>query len=101
MPNGNVLLIVWERKTAKEAVEAGVKPELAGSGEMLVDSIYEVKPKGKTSGEIVWEWHLWDHLIQDHDASKANHGDVAAHPKLVDVNFGRNTSRPSPTLRSL
>jgi hypothetical protein len=98
MPNGNIVLIVWERKTAKEAIDAGVKPELAGSGEMLVDSIYEVQPRGKTSGEIVWEWHLWDHLIQDHDASKANYGDVAAHHELVDVNFGRNTFAPFANL---
>ncbi|HEV3115653.1 MAG TPA: hypothetical protein VGY58_01290, partial [Gemmataceae bacterium] len=41
MPNGNVMLIVWERKTAKEFIEAGVKPELAGSGEMLVDALVE------------------------------------------------------------
>src|SRR5439155_4849346 len=28
------------------------------------------------------------HLVQDHDQSKANYGDVAAHPELIDVNFG-------------
>ncbi len=87
MPNGNVLLIVWERKTPKEAIEAGVKPEQAGDTDILVDSIIEVKPKGLYGGEVVWEWHLWDHLIQDHDRSKANFGDVAAHPELVDVNY--------------
>jgi hypothetical protein len=90
MPNGNVLLIVWERKTAQEAIEAGAKPALTGNTDMLVDSLIEVKPKGKIGGEIVWEWHLWDHLVQDHDRSKANFGDVAAHPELVDANFGRN-----------
>jgi hypothetical protein len=90
MPNGNVLLIVWERKTPKEAIAAGVKAELAGSTDVLVDSIIEVRPTGKTGGQIVWEWHLWDHLVQDHDRSKANFGDVAAHPELVDVNFGRD-----------
>ena len=35
---------------------------------------------------------LWDHLIQDVDASKANHGDVAAHPELIDINFGESDS---------
>jgi hypothetical protein len=90
LPNGNVLLIVWERKTAREAIDAGVKPDLAGSGETLVDSIFEVKPRGKAGGEVVWKWHVWDHLIQDHDPSKANYGEVAAHPELIDVNFGRS-----------
>jgi hypothetical protein len=27
-------------------------------------------------------------LIQDHDPSKENYGDVAAHPELIDVNYG-------------
>ena len=43
-----------------------------------------------TGGKIVWEWHLWDHLIQDIAETKHNFGDVAAHPELVDVNFARN-----------
>jgi hypothetical protein len=86
MPNGNLLLIVWEKKTAQQAREAGVKPA-AAPGEKLVDSLFEIKPEGKTGGQIVWEWHLWDHLIQDEDTSKANFGDVAQHPELVDVNY--------------
>ena len=88
MPNGNVMLIVWERKTVKQALEGGANPGLVG-GEFLVDSLIEITPKGKTGGEIVWEWHLWDHLIQDFDKSKANYGKVAEHPELVDVNFAR------------
>lgn len=90
MPNGNIMMIVWERKAAKEYIDAGVKPDLAGAGETLVDSLYEVKPTGKTAGQIVWEWHLFDHLIQDYDKAKANYGDVAAHPELADANFGHN-----------
>lgn len=89
MPNGNIMMIVWERKTAQECIEAGVDPRSAGDGEILVDSLVEVKPNGKTGGDIVWEWHIWDHLIQDHDQTKANYGDVAAHPELIDANYAR------------
>src|SRR5262249_4318798 len=53
--------------------------------------VIEIKPTGKTTGEVVWEWHVWDHLIQDHDKTKANFGDVAAHPELIDINFGQNS----------
>jgi len=87
LPNGNVLLVVWEKKTAKEAVAAGRRPELVRDGRLLPDALIEVKPTGKTTGKVVWEWHVWDHLIQDHNPSKANHGDVAAHPELIDINF--------------
>jgi hypothetical protein len=54
----------------------------------LVDSVIEIRPTGRTTGAVVWEWHAWDHLIQDRDASRANYGDVAAHPELIDINFG-------------
>jgi hypothetical protein len=37
--------------------------------------------------QIVWEWHLADHLVQDYDRTKANYGDVAQHPELFDFNF--------------
>ena len=87
LPNGNVLLIVWEIKTAAETIAAGRRPESV-RGPWLADSIVEIKPTGKTTGEVVWEWHIWDHLIQDSDTSKANYGDVGKHPELIDVNFG-------------
>ncbi|MHB1557575.1 MAG: aryl-sulfate sulfotransferase [Isosphaeraceae bacterium] len=87
LPNGNVLLVVWDRKTAEEAIAAGRRPEMTGDRHFMPDSLIEIKPTGKTTGEVVWEWHLWDHLIQDADSTKANYGDVAAHPELVDINF--------------
>jgi hypothetical protein len=89
LPNGNVLLIVWEIKTAEETIAAGRNPESV-DGPWLVDSLVEIRPTGKTTGEVVWEWHCWDHLIQDRDPSRANYGDVAAHPERIDVNYGRS-----------
>jgi hypothetical protein len=90
LPNGNVLMIVWDRKTIPEAIAAGRKPDLVDRRLFLLDCLLEVKPTGKTTGEVVWEWHLWDHLVQDHDPSKANYGKVAEHPELVDFNYYEN-----------
>jgi hypothetical protein len=92
LPNGNVLMIVWEKKSAKDAVAAGRRPETVDSNSyILADCLLEVQPTGKTTGKVVWEWRPFDHLIQDFDDKKANHGDVAAHPELIDVNFGEST----------
>ena len=74
LPNGDTLLIVWEKKLKDEAIAAGRKPDSLSSGHLLPDCLLEVKPTGKTTGEIVWEWHTWDHLVQEHDPSKANFG---------------------------
>ncbi|KAA3605467.1 MAG: hypothetical protein DWQ01_19285 [Planctomycetota bacterium] len=87
LPNGNVLMIAWEDKTIQQAVAAGRDPSLMQGTVFSPDHVIEVQKTGPTSGQIVWEWHLWDHLIQDFDSSQANYGDVAAHPELVDINF--------------
>jgi hypothetical protein len=91
LPNGNILMIVWEKKPAKEAIAAGRRPETVGDGDLLADSLLEVQPTGKTTGKIVWEWHAWDHLIQDFDPAKTNYGDVGVHPERIDLNFGEGT----------
>jgi len=88
LPNGNVLLIAWETKTRTEAIYAGRNPSYVANNELWPLHVIEVQPTGPTSGEIVWEWHVWDHLIQDYDASKANYGIVADHPELVNINYG-------------
>ncbi len=87
MPNGNVLVIVWDRMTAEDAIAAGRDPALLSGTEWLPDSILEVRQTGPTSGVVVWEWHVVDHLIQDFDPTKPNYGVVADHPELINVNF--------------
>jgi hypothetical protein len=84
LPNGNVLMIAWELKTEAQAIAAGHNPSLLRDGELWPDHIIEVDP---TSNTIVWEWHVWDHLVQDYDPAKANYGVVADHPKLIDLNY--------------
>ncbi len=87
LPNGNILMIAWERKTASEALDAGRDPNLLAEGELWPDHLIEVAPTGSIGGTIVWEWHAWDHLVQDVDPAKANFGVVAEHPERIDLNF--------------
>ena len=87
LPNGNILLVVQDRRSPEEALAAGRIASSIQGGAVHADSLVEIRPTGPTSGEVVWEWHVWDHLIQDHDRTKANFGDVAAHPERIDVNY--------------
>ncbi len=93
LPNGNVLMIAFEVKSEEEALAAGRDYNLLRDGELWPDHIIEVRPNGVDGGEIVWEWHVWDHLIQDFDETKANYGVVADHPGKMNINYvgsGRN-----------
>ncbi|SFJ31059.1 aryl-sulfate sulfotransferase [Planctomicrobium piriforme] len=87
LPNGNVLMIATDRKTKVEAIASGRLPAAVYEF-MKPDCILEVKPTGLNTGEIVWEWHAWDHLIQDYDDAKPNYGEPSEHPELINVNFG-------------
>lgn len=86
LPNGNILAIAWERKTAEQAVAAGRNPALQRNSELWPDTVVEIAPTGKTTGEIVWKWKVWDHLIQDVDSAKPEYGNVAQHPERIDLN---------------
>ncbi|MCP4713089.1 MAG: hypothetical protein GY869_31045 [Planctomycetes bacterium] len=86
LPNGNVLMIAWERKSSEQVIIMGRDPEIQNDHELWVDYIVEVKPTGKTTGDIVWEWHIWDHLIQDQNSDKPNYGSVSGHPERVNIN---------------
>ena len=92
MPNGNFLAIAWEDKSEAEALQAGRNPAIAsdapgGNANVWPDHIIEVEPLPNNQANIVWEWHAWDHLIQDYDPSKDNYGVVSEHPELLDINF--------------
>jgi len=92
LPNGNVLAIAWERHTYAEAVAMGRNPSLtnpATNREVWSEAIFEIKPD-RTDGEggdIVWEWHLSDHLVQNQFPGKENYGSVLRHPELVNLNY--------------
>jgi hypothetical protein len=90
LPNGNILLIAWEVKTSEEAISKGKNPDDIYRDEIWTDHIIEIEPVGDSEGRIVWEWHAWDHLIQDYDPSKENYGEIKDHPELIDINFGND-----------
>jgi len=85
LPNGNILLIVWENKSAQEAFEMGREIINNPLNQMWSTAILELNLQ---TGNIDWEWHLWDHLIQDVDSEKPNFGVISEHPELFDINCG-------------
>jgi hypothetical protein len=89
LPNGDILLIAWERRSREQALQAGRRPDLVGPAGLWPDHALQVRPVPPRGGEVVWEWHLWDHLVQEYDPRRANYGRVSEHPELVDVNGGR------------
>ncbi len=46
--------------------------------EQLFPSSYRSPAHAAKGGKIVWEWHVWDHLIQNRDHTSPIDGDPAA-----------------------
>ncbi len=88
LPNGNILSIAWENKTPEEAAAAGRIADKTPAAGIWPDLIVEIEPSMPTGGKIVWEWHSWDHMVQNQDPALPNHGDPAAHPEKIDINAG-------------
>jgi hypothetical protein len=93
LPNGNILAIVWDRYTKSQAIAQGKNTSYANSY-LWSEKIIELQPVGNNSANIIWEWKLWDHLVQDFDNTKPNFGVVTASPQLVNINYfpGQPTS---------
>ena len=95
LPNGNVLVLAWERKSPEDARFAGRDPERIPKQGLWSDLVLEVQPEPPRGGRIVWEWHAWDHLVQDRDATGESYGDPRAQPGKLDVNAGVAAARVS------
>lgn len=91
MNNGNILMIAWERKNYDEAVAMGRKPDLLPQNEVWSEVILEWSPE---LDSIVWKWHVWDHLVQQFDSTKANYAKVAEHPGKIDINYDESDGHP-------
>jgi hypothetical protein len=86
LPNGNLLLISWEKKTAKQAIAQGRAQDVDDPSPFWPDYLVEIKPKGKGGAKIIWEWHVWDHMVQFVDDEMPNYGYPAEFPGRIDIN---------------
>lgn len=88
MPNGNILMLTWELIYREELIELGRDPnEIAPQGFAWNEKIIEVEPIGTNEVNVIWEWKIKDHYVQDFDQTKSNFGIISEHPELFDINL--------------
>ncbi len=94
LPNGNWLLLTWDRMSKDEAVATGVDPGSVGEKGILFERLIEVKPDYPSGGEIVWEWRLADHILQDRFPEMPNYGIPLENLRRVNVHFLTSDTDP-------
>ncbi|MCK5700173.1 MAG: aryl-sulfate sulfotransferase, partial [Cyclobacteriaceae bacterium] len=87
MPNGNVLILAITIMDKAEATQMGRKLITPPFMQLYNEQIVELKPKNKNEADIVWEWNIKDHIIQDFDNMKDNFGVISENPQLLDINY--------------
>ena len=87
LPNGNVLILAWELKTESDLAKVGGSVRNHPDGVVWAEHIVEVRKSGPRSGYIVWEWHAWDHLVQNSDDSAPNFANPVRLPQRMDINY--------------
>ncbi len=85
LDNGNILILAYERFTVKEWKELGSTTTLM-EGDVFSEAILEIQPVESKEYEIVWEWHLSDHLVQDVSADFIGFGDIMENKSKMDIN---------------
>ena len=88
LPNGNFLALGWELRTPEEARAVGRREDLIPEKGLWPDFLIEVEPVPPNEARIVWEWRVWDHLVQNVDPDLPNYGEPSQHPHRLDINAG-------------
>lgn len=87
LPNGNVLMLVWDWVSADDALAVGRDPAKLSADGVLTERVIEVDPD---TDEVVWEWSAWDHLVQDFDETAPEYAAPSSRPERLNINQVNN-----------
>jgi Arylsulfotransferase (ASST)/Secretion system C-terminal sorting domain len=87
LPNGNILLLLWEEYDKEQSIANGRNPESLTEDKLWPEMVLEIEPTGSEGANVVWEWHSWDHMVQDFDDTKLNYAVIADNPGKIDLNY--------------
>ncbi len=86
MPNGNILVLLWGYISESDAISQGRIGNIDDAG-LWPPMVMEIAPIGVDSAEVVWQWNMKDHLIQNVNPNLPNYGALSDHPELMDINY--------------
>ncbi|WP_421824194.1 aryl-sulfate sulfotransferase [Flagellimonas oceanensis] len=84
LPNGNILVLVWERISNEEATAVG----LNNTTDIFTEKIVEIDP---ITDSIVWEWRSWEHIVQNYNENLASYGDPDTLKNKINILYANNS----------
>lgn len=86
LPNGNILALVWKSYPGADWIALGRDPQRTPQV-VWGECILEIEPVGEGGGEVVWQWEVMDHLVQNFNSTLPNFGEPSMHPRRLNVNY--------------
>ena len=83
-----LLYVSSKDMTHEEAIALGVDPALRDDYSSRPDGVVEVD----MDGNVIWEWNIADHVVQDVVESLPTYGVVSDHFGKMDLNFSSGVS---------
>ncbi len=81
LPNQNYLCVARRNFSEEEFIDLGYDYGPLGTPD-VTDGVVELD---RETGEIVWEWNIRDHVIQQRDPDANNYAMLAEHPELLNM----------------
>jgi len=87
LSSGNILAITWSIFEKAKLIDLGLDPESQLNEIVWLPKIIEIQPTSETTYEIIWEWNLSDHFVQNLDESLPNYGSPSDFPERININI--------------
>ncbi len=75
-------------RTHEEVVALGADPAVRDDYASEPDGLVEVD----MDGNVIWQWNVSDHLVNDVNPDLPNYGVISEHPEKLDPNFGHGVN---------
>ena len=75
-------------RTHEEVLAVGADPAVRDNYASEPDGLVEVD----MDGNVIWQWNISDHLVNDINPDLPNYGVISEHPERMDPNFGHGVN---------
>ncbi|TDJ47171.1 MAG: hypothetical protein E2O51_01510 [Gammaproteobacteria bacterium] len=83
-----LMYVASMERTHEEVLAVGADPAVRDNYASEPDGLVEVD----MDGNVIWQWNISDHLVNDINPDLPNYGVISEHPERMDPNFGHGVN---------
>ncbi len=83
-----LMYVASMERTHEQVLALGADPTVRDNYASEPDGLVEVD----MDGNVIWQWNVSDHVVNDINLELANYGVISEHPGKLDLNFGHGVN---------